>query len=34
MLLEQPFAKDEKRTITQVLGSAELRRFAQVLIGA
>ena len=34
VLLEQPFAKDEKRTITQVLGSAELRRFAQVLIGA
>ena len=34
VLLEQPFAKDDKRTISQLLGSAEIRRFAQVLIGA
>jgi len=33
VLLEQAFAKDEKRTISQVLGDAELRRFAQVVIG-
>ncbi len=34
VLLEQPFAKDEKRSIGQVLSSATIRRFAQVLIGA
>ena len=34
VLLEQPFAKDEKRTITSVLGAAKIRRFAQVVIGA
>jgi elongation factor Ts len=33
VLLEQPYAKDEKQTVTQVLGSARLVRFAQVLIG-
>jgi elongation factor Ts len=33
VLLEQPYAKDEKQTITQVLGSAKIVRFAQVLIG-
>jgi elongation factor Ts len=32
-LLEQPFVKDEKRTIQQVLGDARLVRFAQVEIG-
>lgn len=34
VLLEQAFAKDEKRTIAQVLGGAEVRRFAQVVVGA
>jgi elongation factor Ts len=32
-LLEQPYAKDDKQSITQVLGSAEVVRFAQVEIG-
>jgi elongation factor Ts len=33
VLLEQPYAKDDKQTVSQVLGSATLVRFAQVLIG-
>jgi elongation factor Ts len=33
VLLEQPYAKDEKQTVSQVLGSAKIVRFAQVLIG-
>ena len=32
-LLEQPYAKDEKRTIAQLIGSAEIVRFAQVVVG-
>jgi elongation factor Ts len=32
-LLEQPYAKDEKRTIAQFVGSAEIVRFAQVVVG-
>ena len=32
-LLEQPYAKDDKQTIRQVIGSAEIVRFAQVEIG-
>ena len=32
-LLEQPYARDEKQTIRQLLGSATVVRFAQVLIG-
>jgi elongation factor Ts len=32
-LLEQPYAKDEKRTIAEVVGSAEIVRFAQVVVG-
>ena len=32
-LLEQPFVKDEKRTIGQLLGDAAVVRFAQVEIG-
>jgi elongation factor Ts len=32
-LLEQPYAKDDKQSITQVLGGAEIIRFAQVEIG-
>ena len=33
-LLEQAFVKDEKRSVSDVLGSAEVVRFAQVVIGA
>jgi elongation factor Ts len=33
VLLEQPYAKDEKQTVSQVLGAATVVRFAQVLIG-
>jgi elongation factor Ts len=33
VLLEQPYAKDEKRTVAQVLGDARIVRFAQVVIG-
>ncbi len=32
-LLEQPFAKDDKQSIQQVIGSATIVRFAQVEIG-
>jgi elongation factor Ts len=32
-LLEQPYAKDDKRSVTQVLGDASIVRFAQVEIG-
>jgi elongation factor Ts len=32
-LLEQPFVKDEKRSVGQVLGSASVLRFAQVVVG-
>jgi elongation factor Ts len=34
VLMEQPYAKDEKQTIAQLLGSAKITRFAQVVIGA
>lgn len=34
VLLEQPFARDEKVTINQLLGDAKVRRFAQVVVGA
>jgi len=34
VLLEQPFAKDDARTVAQVLGGAQVVRFAQVVIGA
>lgn len=33
VLLEQPYAKDDKQSITQVLGSASVVSFAQVAIG-
>ncbi|GAC1532529.1 MAG: translation elongation factor Ts [Acidimicrobiales bacterium] len=33
VLLEQPYAKDEKQSVTQILGSATLVRYAQVLVG-
>jgi elongation factor Ts len=34
VLLEQAFAKDEKKTIAQVLGDAELVAYAQVAVGS
>ncbi|HVF75134.1 MAG TPA: translation elongation factor Ts [Acidimicrobiales bacterium] len=33
VLLEQPYAKDDKQTVQQVLGGASVVRFAQVVIG-
>jgi elongation factor Ts len=33
VLLEQPYAKDDKQSITQILGGASVVRFAQVEIG-
>jgi elongation factor Ts len=33
-LLEQAYARDEKRTIADVIGSAEIVRFAQVVVGS
>jgi elongation factor Ts len=33
VLLEQPYAKDEKKSIKQLLGDAQVVEFAQVLIG-
>lgn len=32
-LLEQPYAKDDSQTVSQVLGQARIVRFAQVVIG-
>ena len=34
VLLDQPYAKDEKVTIAQLLAGAKLTRFAQVVVGA
>lgn len=34
VLLEQPYAKDDKQSITQLLGGATIARFAQVYIGS
>lgn len=34
VLLEQPYAKDDKQTITQLLGGATIAGFAQVYIGS
>jgi elongation factor Ts len=34
VLLDQPYARDEKVTIAQLLGAAQLTRFAQVVVGA
>jgi elongation factor Ts len=34
VLLEQGYVKDDKKTITEILGGATLVRFAQVFIGA
>ena len=33
VLLEQPYARDEKRTIAEVVQGAEIVRFAQVVVG-
>jgi elongation factor Ts len=33
VLLEQPYAKDDHQTVSQVLGDGQIVRFAQVLIG-
>jgi elongation factor Ts len=33
VLLEQPYARDDKQTVSQMLGGAKVVRFAQVLIG-
>lgn len=33
VLLEQPYAKDDKQTVSQALGSAKVVRFAQAVIG-
>ncbi|MCB0960771.1 MAG: translation elongation factor Ts, partial [Acidimicrobiales bacterium] len=34
VLIDQPYVKDDKQTIAQLLGSASIVRFAQVSIGA
>jgi elongation factor Ts len=34
VLLDQPFAKDDKKSVSQVLGGARIVRFAQAVIGA
>jgi len=33
VLVDQPYAKDEKQNIAQLLGSAKVTRFAQVVVG-
>ena len=33
VLLEQPFAKDDKKSVSQMLGAAKVVRYAQVEIG-
>ncbi|WP_457831997.1 hypothetical protein [Staphylococcus aureus] len=32
VLLDQPYAKDDKQSVAQVIGSASIVRFAQALI--
>jgi elongation factor Ts len=34
VLLEQPYARDDKQTVAQVLGGAQIVRFAQATVGA
>ena len=34
VLLDQPFVRDEKKTIAQLLGGARLIRFAQAVVGS
>lgn len=33
-LLEQPYVRDEKQTVAQMLGSARVLRFAQIVVGS
>jgi elongation factor Ts len=33
-LLEQPYVRDEKKTIKELLGDAEIRRYAQIVVSA
>jgi elongation factor Ts len=33
VLLEQPYARDDKQTVAQVLGGARIVRFAQAVVG-
>ena len=33
VLLEQPYAKDDKKSVAQIIGSASIVRYAQVEIG-
>ena len=33
VLLDQPFAKDDKKSVAQLLGDASIERFAQVVVG-
>jgi elongation factor Ts len=33
VLLEQGYARDDKKSVAQILGDAEIRRFAQVVVG-
>ena len=33
VLLDQPFAKDDKKSVSQILGDARVVRFAQVVVG-
>ncbi len=34
VLLDQPFAKDDKKSVRDVIGSGSIIRFAQIEIGA
>jgi elongation factor Ts len=34
VLLDQPYAKDDKQSVQQILGPAKIVRFAQVIVGA
>jgi elongation factor Ts len=34
VLLEQPFAKNDKQSVSQTLGDASIVRFAQVVVGS
>lgn len=34
VLVDQPYARDDKKTIAQLLGDAVVRRFAQVVVGS
>ena len=34
VLLEQPYVRDEKRSVADLLGTAQIVRFAQVVVGS